>query len=60
MKKWRAKIKEKDKDHILTPEYWFSDENEKTRKNIIDFWGLENPDVEWYKLELFDDEDKKK
>jgi len=55
MKKWKAKIKEKNNDHILTPEYsWFAN-GEKTRQEIIEFWGLENDDVEWYELEMIDE-----
>ena len=51
---WKATIKEKNNEHILTPEYLvpydvahdYIDE-----KYLIDFWGLENDDVEWYKIE---------
>ena len=52
MKTWKAKIKEKGREGILTPEYMFSNAGEKTRQEIIEFWGLENDDVEWYELEL--------
>ena len=63
METWKATIKEKGSEHLLTPEYWFpdggmfsgiSDERQReyeTRKFLKKFWGLDNPDVEWYKLE---------
>lgn len=52
MKTWKAKIKERNNDHILTPEYSFFNCGEKTRKDMIPFWGLDNDDVEWYELNL--------
>lgn len=52
MKTWKAKIKERGNSHILTPEYSWFDSGGKTRQEIIEFWGLENDDVEWYELEL--------
>ena len=55
MKKWKARIKEKGTDHILTPEYLWFNCGEKTREEIIEFWGLENEDVEWYELELIEE-----
>lgn len=59
---WQATIKECDNDHLLTPSYSMSDDmfghikderqrEYETRKFLIKFWGLNNPDVEWYKLE---------
>ena len=60
---WQATIKEKGNEHLLTPEYWFpdggmfsgiSDKRQREyemRKFLREFWGLNNPDVEWYKLE---------
>ena len=61
MEIWRATIKERGNEHLLTPEYCFSNQfdhikDEKlreceTRKFLKKFWGLDNPDVEWYKLE---------
>lgn len=63
MEIWKAVIKEKDNAVLLTPEYYFpeggmfsgiTDEQQReyeTRKFLVDFWGLEEPDVEWYKLE---------
>ena len=54
---WKAKIKERDNEHILTPTY-LCDDN-VTEKDMIDFWGLDNPDVEWYKLEKIDDNEEK-
>ena len=52
MKTWKAKIKERGNSHILTPEYSWFNSGEKTRREIIEYWGLENDDVEWYELEL--------
>jgi len=62
METWQAKIKEKGNDHILTPTYMIPNDmfgyikpkekrEEMTRKYLVDFWGLNEPDVEWYKLE---------
>ena len=61
MEIWRATIKERGNEHLLTPEYCFSNQfdqikDEKlreceTRKFLKDFWRLDNPDIEWYKLE---------
>jgi len=59
---WQATIKERGNDHLLTPTYSMSDDmfghikderqrEYETRKFLIEFWGLDNPDVEWYKLE---------
>jgi len=59
---WQATIKEHDNDHILTTSYsmtedmfgYIKDERQReyeTKRFLISFWGLDNPDVEWYKLE---------
>lgn len=59
---WLATIKESSNDHILTPTYSITDDmfghikdelqrDYETKRFLIDFWGLNNPDVEWYKLE---------
>lgn len=62
MEAWKATIKQKDYDVLLTPEYYFpeggmfsgiSDERQReyeTRKFLIEYWGLEGPNVEWYVL----------
>ena len=49
----KAKIKEVNNDHILTPSYMVSDEEEKYLSDafFVNFWGLDHSDVEWYKLE---------
>ena len=55
---WQATIKERGNDHVLTPSYsfaidffdYFKGEYEM-REFLIGFWDLDNPDVEWYKLE---------
>lgn len=61
MEIWKATIKEKGNEHLLTPEYHLSnqfdhikDERQREfeiRKFLIDFWGLDKEDVEWYQLE---------
>ena len=63
MEGWKATIKEKGSEHLLTPEYWFSESGGfscikdkrqreyEIKKFLKEFWGLDNPDVEWYKLE---------
>lgn len=59
---WQATIKERDNNHLLTPSYSMPDDmfghikDERLRKCemrkfLKEFWGLDNPDVEWYKLE---------
>lgn len=62
METWQATIKEYGNDNILTPSYSISEtmfghikeerqREYEMRKFLIEFWGLNNPDVEWYKLE---------
>jgi hypothetical protein len=62
METWQATIKERGNDHLLTPSYSISetmfghikDERQREyemRKFLIEFWGLNNTDVEWHKLE---------
>lgn len=48
MRHFKAKIKEKKRDCILTPEYWGSDNT--TEEFLIKFWGLKENDVEWYEI----------
>ena len=65
METWRATIKERGNEHLLTPEYCFSNQFDhikdvrlrecETRKFLKEFWGLEKADVEWYKLEKVED-----
>lgn len=44
---WKIRLKERTAGHILTPKYiGYSD-----REEVIKFFGLENPDVEWYEIE---------
>lgn len=49
MKKFLVTIKEVNNPTLLTPEYWGS--NTTTRKDIIEHFGLNEPDVEWYRIE---------
>jgi len=61
MEVWQATIKEKGNEHLLTPEYHFSNQFDhikdkklrecEIRKFLRDFLGLDEDDVEWYKLE---------
>lgn len=48
MKKFTAKIKEKGNERILTPECWCDDYT--TQEQVEEFWGVHNPDVEWYEI----------
>ena len=49
----KAQIKEVNNEHILTPSYMVSNEEAQYLPDefFVDFWGLDNSDVEWYKLE---------
>ena len=51
MKHWEAKIKEKGNSHILRPSYY----GDVDKEYLIKFWGLNEPDVEWYELNLIED-----
>ena len=61
MEIWKATIKEKGNELLLTPEYHLSNQYYhisdanlrecEIRKFLRKFWGLDNADVEWYKLE---------
>ena len=56
MEIWKATIKEKGNEHLLTPEYHLSNQFDyikdeklrecKIRKFLRIFWGLNHPDVE--------------
>ena len=46
---WEARIKEKGNPSVLTPSYT-GDVETVTREFLIDFWGLNDPDVESYEL----------
>lgn len=46
-KTFQATIKERGNDHLLTPTF----SGYVDRQYMIQFWGLNEPDVEWYKLE---------
>lgn len=64
MENWKATIKEKGNEYLLTPEYHFSNQYDyitdanlrecEIRKFLRGFWGLDKEDVEWYKLERID------
>ena len=47
---WTVRIKERGCDHILTPSYTLPDGDDKDENFFIDFWGLNEPDVEWYEM----------
>ena len=65
MEIWKATIKERGNENLLMPEYHLcnqfdhiKDERQREfeiRKFLVDFWGLEKTDVEWYKLERMED-----
>lgn len=44
---WKIRLKERTTGQILTPEYIGYQDREK----VIEFFGLENQDVEWYEIE---------
>lgn len=59
---WQATIKERGNGHLLTSSYSMPDDmfghikderrrEYEMRKFLREFWGLNNHDVEWYKLE---------
>lgn len=43
---FKIRAKERITGRIVTPEYIGS----KTRAEIIEFFGLEEPDIEWYEI----------
>ena len=54
MKHFKATIKEKGMDGVirtLRPEFW----GDATKEYLINFWGLNNPDVLEWKIEEWDD-----
>ena len=61
METWQATIKERGKDSVLTPSYSLSNKFDyikdkrqreyEIRKFLVNFWGLNNEDIEWYTLE---------
>ena len=51
---WKATIKECGMESLLTPTYSVPDDgmHDHIDENfLVDFWGLNESDVEWYKLE---------
>lgn len=46
-KRWKVRVKEVGNDNILTPEVW----GYYTKEQVIEFLGLDKPDVEWYEME---------
>ena len=48
MLKYIAEIKEVGNPSVLTPS--LSIFYEMTKDKLVKFWGLDQPDVEWYKL----------
>ena len=61
METWKATIKEKGNENLLTPTYYLdnmfdyiTDERQREyeiRRFLVGFWGLDRTDIEWYKLE---------
>ena len=47
MKTFKATIKEKGNDSLLHPTYT----GDVDEEYLVKFWGLDNDDVEWYKIE---------
>ena len=48
MFKYKARIKEIGSDHICNP--FYTSPSPVSQEFLIDFWGLENDDVEWYEI----------
>ena len=46
MRKWTIKFKEYGKNHIGTCYH----SGNLSRKEVIEFFGLNDPDIEWYKI----------
>lgn len=46
--KYTAEIKEVGNPRVLTPSLSIS--YEMTKEQLVKFWGLNEPDVEWFKL----------
>lgn len=44
---WKVRLKERASEHILTPEHI----GYLSREQVIEFFGLEEPDIEWYDIE---------
>lgn len=44
---FKITVKERSTGHIVTPEFI----GYKTREQVIEFFGLREPDIEWYKIE---------
>jgi hypothetical protein len=55
MRHWKCEIKEVGNDHTVMSEL-IGDYDEDY---CVRFWGLKNPDVEWYKLQEVKDETAK-
>ena len=49
MRHWKVEIKEVGNDHPVKSEYIGDEHFDEI--HCVEFWGLKNPDVEWYKLE---------
>ena len=47
MKHWQLTVKEKGNDSLLHPSYIGNVDEEY----LVKFFGLDKPDVEWYKIE---------
>ena len=54
MRHWKCTIKEVGKEKPIVSEYIGDDCFDE--KKCVDWWGLNNPDVEWYKLEEIKEE----
>lgn len=44
---WKIRLKERTTGHICTPEHI----GNLDRAGIIKFFGLDEPDIEWYEIE---------
>ena len=57
MATYSAEIKEVMNDTILKPSY---SGREMSREQLIEFWGLREPDIEWFRVYEIDEKGNKK
>lgn len=57
MATYSAEIKEVMNDTILKPSY---SGREKSKEELIEFWGLREPDIEWFRVYEIDEKGNKK
>ena len=48
MRTWKVRLREKGSDHVIETSLTKDDAD---RQYVIDWFGLNEPDVEWYEIE---------